>query len=161
MTTSAARRNAMRTALGVLLAAAVVDGARSAYLLHSDPSPFHSDYRTTAPETQQQVTWRLARSLIALPLAAAGLLLLGGAAVRKPRAGFISAGILTLAGSVHAMLVLTTLPYGFGDGYEHASDTQMLHLKLSYATSNALFVVAIALGAAPFVFAWWRQRVSA
>lgn len=130
-----------RTVGVALLLATIVGTSLLIVALHVQPAPFHQDYRQATPAQDDRVTWMLCALLILTPP-----LLWTGAVLAlcnqcRIRLGVAVAGLAAL----YAAWIRLSLPYGFGDGYEHASPAQQMHLALSGMATVGWLVAALAL----------------
>lgn len=119
--------------------------------LYSDVAPFHQTYDDASPEQDRQVSARMAAALIGLPVSAVVVWVAGawGLILSRPRRWVGVLALVLLAASVQACGACGSLPYGFGDSYEHATAEQRWHLTM------ARWTAVVCLGAAMVV---WSLR---
>lgn len=134
--------------------------------LYTSPAPFHQIFRDATDEQNREISRRLFGALVYLPICAIGFLglifasrpgtarpdaahqdaVLPGAAHRGATLRVVAwATVVAFLAALHACSVRSTLPYGFGDGYEHASAEQLGHLRLA-GTAGMLWLGATAVG---------------
>lgn len=136
-------------ALGVALLFVVV---WQTWLLYAHAAPFHQLYTAATEPQNRAVTWRILLAVAGPPIAVALLCVAGFTSppTRGPRRRFaFTFAVVCLLSGLHAAAIRWCLPYGFGSGYEHASDSQHLHLTIAGAgglTALSLSVVLATLG---------------
>jgi len=144
-----------RTRLRLVLAAAAAGvsllcALQTARFLTA-PAPFHQSFRLTSAAENDAVTRRLIAAHVGLPSAAAATLALAAPSLllRRRRTCLLAAAALFFLSALAPAATALSLPYGFGDAYEHAAPAQLLHLRLA----KSLALTFLVLGAASLIIA--------